>query len=137
MGSVFEKGLDFTFGVAVLTAEALNQAITALREKGKVAQEHGPAVFDAILEKGRPLRETLLRNLREEIEPLKQCGVGAATDEIKALEERVASLEQQVSPASSVAEAQEAETPIEPAAPPDAAPADDARDKAEAPGDAA
>jgi polyhydroxyalkanoate synthesis regulator phasin len=101
MASTWEKGLDFTFGVAVLTADALNQALATLVERGKLAQEHAPAVFDAIMEKGRPARENLVRGLREEmLHPMK--GV-PALDEIKALEERVASLEQQVNPAAAAA----------------------------------
>jgi polyhydroxyalkanoate synthesis regulator phasin len=98
MASTLEKGLDFTFGAAILTAEALNQAIAGLVERGKLAQEHAPAVFEAIMEKGRPAREGLFRNLRDEmLHPRK--GV-AALDEIQALEERVAVLERQIAPPS-------------------------------------
>ncbi len=96
MASPWEKGLDFTFGVAVLTAEALEQAVAALVERGKVAQENAPAVIDAILEKGRPAREALVRTLREEVwEPIRGLEVPASL-EIRALEERVAVLERQV-----------------------------------------
>ena len=40
MATTLEKGLDFTFGVAILTAEALNQALSSLVERGKL-QLHG------------------------------------------------------------------------------------------------
>jgi polyhydroxyalkanoate synthesis regulator phasin len=102
MASPWEKGLDFTFGVALLTAEALEQAVGALVERGKVAQENAPAVVEAILEKGRPTRETLARTLREEVwQPIRGQGV-PASPEIKALEERVAVLERQVAPENTV-----------------------------------
>ena len=105
MASPWEKGLDFTFGVALLTAEALGQAAAALAERAKVAQESAPAVWEAVLEKGRPVRESLLRNLREEVwQPIRGRAVPASL-EIKALEERVAVLEQQVNPAVGASEA--------------------------------
>nr|CAA9253903.1 hypothetical protein AVDCRST_MAG63-2059 [uncultured Armatimonadetes bacterium] len=99
MPSTLERGLDLTLGFAILTAEALDQAIQQLVEKGKVAREHAPAIFDTVMEKGRPARENLLRVVRDDVLPgLKKAGGGGSADaEIQTLEDRVATLEQQVS----------------------------------------
>lgn len=82
---LLEKGIDFTLGVGVVTVEAIQHALT-----------HLPVVWETVREKGRPARESLLRNLRNEfLDPLEGLGV-PTTSEIKQLEARVAVLEQQV-----------------------------------------
>ena len=96
--SSLEKGLDFTIGAALLTADVIEGLVSRLVEKGKVARESAPVVFDTLIERGRPTREQWLRTLHEEILP--QFKVGRpdvpAEAEIQVLEERVATLEQQV-----------------------------------------
>lgn len=101
--SPLEKGLDFTIGAALLTAETLEQVVGGLVEKGKIAREHAPAVFETLMERGRPTREQWLRTFKGEIVPqftMGGPGERPAEEEIQTLEERVATLEQQVSPAS-------------------------------------
>jgi len=97
--SPLEKGLDFTIGAALLTAEAAEALVNRLVEKGKIARESAPVVFDTLIERGRPTREQWLRTLREEILPQFKPGRpdAPAEEEIQVLEERVATLEQQVS----------------------------------------
>ncbi len=115
MSSTIEKGLDFTLGVAVLTAEALDQVINGLVEKGKVARENAPAVFDAVMERGRPAREQFVRAVKEDVLPqLKRSGT-ASNDEIRALEERVTALETQVNAASTAPQMSELPEQVSPA----------------------
>ena len=108
MSSTIEKGLDFTLGVAVITAEALDQVINSLVEKGKVARENAPAVYDAVMERGRPAREQLIRAVKEDVLPQLKLSGSASRDEIRSLEERVAALEKQVGATETVAETPEA-----------------------------
>ncbi len=103
--SSLEKGLDFTIGAALLTAETLEQVIGTLVEKGKIARENAPSVFETLMERGRPTREQWLRTVKGEILPqFKLGGPGSsappADEEIQTLEDRVATLEQLVSPVS-------------------------------------
>ena len=99
--------------MAILTAEALNDALHRLADQGKEAQQHAPALLDTILAKGKPARENLLRGICEEMfHPMK-------ADEIRTLEERVVKLEQQVSappPAPEAEAAAPTPAPEEPAA---------------------
>ncbi len=102
--SSLEKGLDFTIGAALLTAETLEQVIGSLVEKGKIARENAPSVFETLMERGRPTREQWLRTVKDEILPQFKLGgpssAPPAEEEIQTLEDRVATLEQQVSPLS-------------------------------------
>lgn len=98
-----EKVLDIALGLGMLAAETLEKAISQVSERAKVAQQHAPAILDALEEKGRPAREKLLSNLRESnlYHTMKaEEGEGAAgksaDEEITALEERVRELEKQV-----------------------------------------
>lgn len=104
--SSLEKGLDFTIGAALLTAETLEQVIGTLVEKGKIARENAPTVFETLMERGRPTREQWLRTVKDEILPQFKLGgpsgsAPPAEEEIQVLEDRVATLEQQVSPVPS------------------------------------
>lgn len=109
--NIAEKILDFTFGVAVLTAETLSQAVASLVDRGKVAQEHAPAIVDAIMEKGKPARENLLKGVREDmLQAPKKADEGTAatppanaSNEISVLEARVKTLEQQLGSTSGAA----------------------------------
>ena len=101
-----DQVVDFAFGVALSAAETLekvvNQAVGAAKD--------APSFFEQMQEKGRPAREKLIRDLRGDVlKPARdaaetvadvatagRASFKSAEDEIRALEERVKTLEREV-----------------------------------------
>jgi|GEM_PF-888740 Acetyltransferases len=106
-----DRLVDFAFGVALSAAEVLEKVVKGAVETAKQAQEKAPSFFGEMQEKGRPVREKLVRDLRgdslkatvqnvadkaADVVTVGKSNFQSAEEEIRALEERVKSLEQEV-----------------------------------------
>jgi polyhydroxyalkanoate synthesis regulator phasin len=93
MKDVLRKFALAGIGVFSLTREKAEQVVKELAEKGQVSAEEAKGMFRELVEKGEQEREALLRTIRSELNRLRE-EVGLATKgDLKALEERISSLE--------------------------------------------
>jgi hypothetical protein len=77
--------------------------VDQLKGKTRIVREAAPAVIETLRERGRPTREHLARTLKDEILPQFKLGSAEtpAEGDLRTLEERVATLEQEVGPDNS------------------------------------
>jgi hypothetical protein len=59
-----DKVIDIAFGVAVLAGEAANKLAKQLSDRLQEVQDQAPAIAETLQEKGRPVREKFVGNLR-------------------------------------------------------------------------